>query len=383
MGLSARTLVEACGIGVGDLSLRHNVLQGTDALALRARLEHLAGQKCGIYAHWLSEHPNIAGQVKWKSHGIPVQTYFEWPASRKLQLQKAIGDASAALAAWKPGAKVEDDPLPENLLMLNDADGPRTVVTTDAAWKSFLSQVGHSLALEISQALPWFLSELPPTHMAQILDGRRQFRQFPKNGVDIVQYPGITGYELGQAVSWGPPSPNAAPPQSVPFEDNGNPGYHDWMVPAPGVIPASPLYKWCFLHGGVNPAASILANDALGTIVKMLTWCRKNLAHFTGNSDAVGTLNTWGFRGGFPTSFILSETDPPSPPPAHETAGCHGTVDLLWDVLRAANIPVARIYHAQQHTGAFFPGAPPCYLGDGDNPYRNLSTSLRHFAARV
>ena len=112
---------------------------------------------------------------------------------------------------------------------------------------------------------------------------------------------------------------------------------HGWATPAP------PQITWRFLE-----EQHLLKSTRLDTITALLGWTQQ-LVHFNGGYTWRNATDHWGYAGAMPVSRALAGTKysgseyaaiPAWQLPQHFIAGCHGTVGLLLNVLRAANIPV-------------------------------------------
>jgi hypothetical protein len=103
-------------------------------------------------------------------------------------------------------------------------------------------------------------------------------------------------------------------------------------------------------------AAGLIGATRIETIGNVLQWMRLNMSHFFGpatfgNYDAV-----WQYRGWVPLSKIVDGTVDANNPAfgvMHWTAGCHGSVAFLHEVLRVVNVPVEPVW-VSGHELAFF-----------------------------
>lgn len=123
--------------------------------------------------------------------------------------------------------------------------------------------------------------------------------------------------------------------------------------------------------------AGLIGNTRLETIGKVMEWMRQNMVHFYG-SDDFGTYNAvWQYRGWVPLSQIVNGTldaNNPGLGPQHWTAGCHGSVAFLHEVLRTVNIPVQPVWVCG-HELAYFT-SEKLYLDHGDDPYNAVVRGL-------
>lgn len=138
--------------------------------------------------------------------------------------------------------------------------------------------------------------------------------------------------------------------------------------------PGDPLRTFVFLrdHG-------LLRDDMVGTVERVLEWCRDNLEHYEETQ-----FDYWQYPGQPPVERIIAGTAVHAPGRdydgrfRHWTAGCAGTCGFLKMVLRTANIPVKVEYRCGP--GQALGHALPCfmlpqsdggyqYLSHGDDPY--------------
>ena len=91
----------------------------------------------------------------------------------------------------------------------------------------------------------------------------------------------------------------------------------------------------------------------------------------------VGTFNAvWQYRGWVPLSKIVNgsvDANNPGLGTQHWTAGCHGSVGFLHEVLRVLNVPVQPVW-ISGHELAYFT-SEKLYLDHGDDPYNAVPKS--------
>jgi hypothetical protein len=201
------------------------------------------------------------------------------------------------------------------------------VLAPGDAWRLYVAYVGHSLAIEIRQSVPWSIAGDTPEALQALLDGRSMFRWRGDLGGYLVE-----------------------------------PGRSGWVVPAP---PALEL--------GFLKREHLLGPTRLATIEAMVGWSR-HLRHVRGRLDVDNAEQVWGYRGLAPVSRVLAGVGPAR---EHITAGCWGTTGLFISVLRSANIPVRLVNVRGQgptacsHAQPYFVSEGR-FLSHGDDPYNQL-----------
>lgn len=276
---------------------------------------------------WLNAHPAVANALVWEDSG-GAHAWSSWSAGWKAELRSAFG------AAWVRSSIPVPD-VPANQAVLGDDDGVVSVLSAADAWAYFKASVALSLAVEIGQWVPWSVTGYPADRLAQLFDSREMFRW--QNAP--------AGYRIQSA--------------------------HGHVVPAP------PTRSGQFLA-----ANDLIEFTRLGTIGRVLDWCRANLVHFTGGLTAANVEDQWQYRGYPPMTRIFDGTVQTSHPNwgvRHRTAGCWGTTGFLRALLRVINIPVKLVTHAG-HAQPWFM-ADGRYLSHGDDPYNALTKATPPFPA--
>lgn len=280
---------------------------------------------------WLMAHRSIAQAIIWHDdpEGRPL-AYLEWTAGQKAHLagvfrQAYEGDTDRLLP--------ETPPLIEPLPRFYGFD-------RETAWNIFLAHVAQSLATDISELVEWRLSALSQDQLKELLNSDSLFKY------SFISQPQVVD---NNRTCW---------TQSL---DNG------------AATPGDPLQTFAFLRD-----QGLLRSDIVGTIERVLEWCRDNLEHY-----AEVQFDYWQYRGQAPVERIIAGTAVHAPGRdydgrfRHWTAGCAGTCGFLKMVLRTANIPVKVEYRCG---GGGLGHALPCfmlpeseggyqYLSHGDNPY--------------
>jgi hypothetical protein len=276
---------------------------------------------------WLNAHPAICAGIVWEDSGA-AHNWLSWSAARKGELRDAF-----ELARNRGSIAVAE--VPPNQATMADDQPVTTVLASGDAWAYFKASVAQSLAAEIGGQLLWSLQGYSADQLAQLFDSREMFR-------------------------W-----NAAPA-----------GYridsmHGHIVPAP------PARSYEFLG-----TADLIATTRLDTLARVVNWCRANLVHFSGGTNAANMEDQWQYRGFPPMTRVLSGTLQTSHPAfgvMHRTAGCWGTTGLLRALLRVVNIPVKLVTNAGHAQPWFMADAR--YLSHGDDPYNQLTKATPPFPA--
>jgi hypothetical protein len=210
------------------------------------------------------------------------------------------------------------------------------------AWPLFLAQVAHSLAVEIRGWVPWTLRSYEQETLWELLSGVEMFTyDTDDGGANDSDYP---GYVLGGRSS------------------------------LEGATPSHPTFTFSFLKQN-----NLIASTPVGTVGRVLNWCRWNLSHYLGAFGPQNAEYHWQYRGDPPVRRILEGTlllDPKYaasfPTPQHWTAGCGGTSAFLRSLLRAVNIPVLPMTSGCEHKVPYFM-AHGRYLSHGDDAYNSLA----------
>ena len=292
-------------------------------------LVYNAGTMAPILDRWLGNHHTIRDSIIWEySTPLPApfslqraQPYKNWKQRDKDALQSAFN------AAWNFTSIQLNDP-PPNVLRLRDGSAPITALSSLDAHSLYLASVGQSLAAEIGNRVTWSVANYSSGNLAVLFDSREFF-------------------------VW-----NA--------EDNG---YRIHDSKGGHVVPASPHTMYGFLRDN-----DLIGPHRLGTIVRMLTWCHRNLHHYFGKHTTKTCENVWQYRGEAPVLRTLEGTmdrTNPSSGVRRWTAGCHGTAGFLRAILRTVNIPVVH-EHQCKHALPYF-SADGLHLSHGDDPYHQYT----------
>lgn len=307
-------------------------------------------------ATWLSLNPNVAAAMRWQFQPADMVTYnsyappgdkdkiawADWSQAQKDDLNQAYLDARAWLAQGAPQAAMPiggltDEPANQNSQTSIDSLTPSEWVTPAYMWKLYVAHVALSLALETTGTLPWSLVGDTDETLRQLFDS--------------------------SVMAW--------------YVPNGNYVMGTYRVPAlradnrPQTAFAPPMWTYPFLK-----QAGLVGTTRLETIGNVLQWMRLDLWHFFGSAN-YGTYDAvWQYRGWVPLSKIVSGTVDANNPVygvQHWTAGCHGSVAFLHQVLRALNVPVQPVWVAG-HELAYFT-SERLYLDHGDDPYNQVVKS--------
>jgi hypothetical protein len=276
---------------------------------------------------WLNAHPGVAAAIVWEDAN-GSHPWSSWSAAWKSQLRGAF-----ALAWVRASIPVPE--VPANQAALADGDSATTVLAAADAWAYFKASIALSVAVEIGQWVPWSVTGYTAEQLAQLFDSREMFK-------------------------W------QGSPAGYRIESR-----HGHVVPAP------PERSSQFL--GAN---DLLDGTRLGTLGRVLDWCRTNLVHFTGGLTAANVEDQWQYRGFPPMTRIFDGTVQTSQPQfgtRHRTAGCWGTTGFLRALLRTVNVPVRLVTnagHAQPHFMA-----DGRYLSHGDDPYNQLTKCVPPYSA--
>lgn len=299
---------------------------------------------------WLNAHPNIRDAIVWyypkpNSSFMEKRPYTSWISTDKKSLQQMFE------AAWKGWLVKLDDP-PVNLSPANQY--PATVLKPIDAVEYFLNAVGHSLAVEIGNRVPWSIQNYSAENLAPLLDGTWTF------SYDV----SLKGMRIHA----------------------GNNGYF---------TPSPPQLIWNFLKSigvfaptsteprdrrrepaatGVSGGIKLPPSPARLAVTRLFDWCRVNLTHADQSGDpSTAQMNAiWQYPGFPPLSRVIGGTTnslitTASNPPRHWTGGCIGTTGFLSGVLRTINIPVRHVQSCK-HSLPVFPTLNAA-LSHGDDLY--------------
>jgi hypothetical protein len=300
---------------------------------------------------WLSRS-TIASKISWQSLAdtnpytvtdSELVFWQNWTASQKSDLQNAF----AYLWEWfyannQAGDLIPTIPINIDPNMSSDNTTAFTSVSLTDGWNIYVNWLAHTLFLEAYQIVPWSISSFDDQSQFQLLSSSRMMSRSGSTSLFIL---GTGG---------------------------GNFVYDQLTRDSREYsIISSPIYTYKFL---IDNQIYVPGQDRIGTIKKLLDWCR-NLTHFYGQfSSFKDGDDYWQYRGAPPVPKIISGTTGPAWPYfAHWTGGCHGTGGFLQNVLRALNIPVELSL-----MGGDMPGSghqvpifrtENVFLSHGDDPY--------------
>jgi hypothetical protein len=239
-----------------------------------------------------------------------------------------------------PIGGLSDEPVNQNFQSAVDTISVSEWVTPAYMWKLYVAHVGFSLALETSQTLGWSVAGDTDETLRYLFDSSVMAWYLPNGNYGMGTYAGAN---------------------FPPLRANNR----------PQTAFAPPMWTYPFLRD-----AGLLGTTRLETIGNVLQWMRLNLWHFFG-TDTFGNVDAiWQYRGWVPLSRIVNGTVDANNPGfgvQHWTAGCHGSVALLHEVLRVVNVPVQPVWVAG-HELAYFT-SEGLYLDHGDDPYNAVVKS--------
>jgi len=296
---------------------------------------------------WLATHPTIANSIKWQfkfetsAYDVPEsakKSWSGWSASEQQDLIKAF----EAVWNWYYKQSAPFNNLQESIpyppinlseTATDDNKSPYVVVDESYAWQLYIRWIALNLLIEIGKHFPWSILSYNAEEL-QILFDSAAFMSRRSDG----KYNICTG----------------------------DPEHTNYMKRKDNLgasLVAPPRYTYVFLVKN-----NIIGSTRYGTIANLLQWVSKNLCHFYGD-DTYGNMEVhWQYRGIPPITYIIEgTTNTLTKEFKHWTAGCHGTIGFLRNVLRAANIPV-QIVRICGHSLAYFI-TEKLYLDHGDNPY--------------
>lgn len=278
---------------------------------------------------WIAARPAVAFHLTWRD-AAGAQTYSRWPAAMQQRLWTLVDEA-------RRGRHAAASEPPANAWIPADDRDITTAFTIDDARELYLTTVAQSLAIEMDRRVPWSVDDLNEQELAAIFGSNALFWWNSERRLHVI----------------GPTS-------------------HGWAVPAP----ASAAYAFLNQHG-------LIRRSRRDTVIAVVEWTR-SLVHFAGETSRSNFADFWGYLGGMPVSRALTGTRyagttladyPGYGDVRHYTAGCHGTVGLLVNLLRAVNIPAQ--YRAvsddtSSHATVLFLSEDVA-LTHGDDPYSQTS----------
>jgi len=324
-------------------------------LALQNCPEELPNPYPDLYG-WLAQHPTVANSILWQFQPADLQNAYtpptsadkvawsNWTPTQQAQLNQVFLNTCVWLDAGAHQVQVDPNGLtdiPTNVdpNVTDDLVTAMVGVTPDYMWKLFIGHVGFSLALELTQRLPWSITSYSPTALRYLFDSTTMawnlFGQYYSMGTYAVYVPALRADNL-------PKTAFAAP---------------DWTYP--------------FLTSN-----GLVGSTKLETIYQVLDWMRANMWHFFGLDTFGNCFNIWQYRGYPPLSRIVNgtiDTNNPSYGVQHWTMGCHGSVGFLNAVLRVVNVPVQPVWICGHELACFL--TEQLYLDHGDDPYNQVVKS--------
>jgi hypothetical protein len=311
---------------------------------------------------WLTAHPNVANAIKWQYQPAdPANVYIpptdadkvawaQWTSNQKTDLNNAY----LAVCDWftqgrqqvqMPYGGLTDMPVNTHPSVNSDSVSVTEVVSPSYMWDLYVAHVAFSLAAELSKELPWSIADYDDESLRYLFDSTTM-------AWDMAS---VQGYSMGTNAN------------RVPAKRADN-------LPMTALAP--PLWTYPFLRD-----ASLIGATRIETIGRVLDWMRQNLSHFYGNSSFGNMFAVWQYRGYPPLSRIVSgtvDTNNPGLGAYHWTAGCHGSVGLLNQVLRAVNIPVQPVWVCGHELPYFV--TEKMYMDHGDDPYNQ---NVKHSNAPI
>lgn len=300
---------------------------------------------------WLNSHTGIRDAIKWQfqtSGGVyhpdsqAFVAYPNWTGAEKIELEQAFDRYWTAYCLNDPlqgDAGLPDPPvnLAENID--SDTNSAHTKISGSDMRALYLSNVGHSLVLELGDYVPWSIlgddAQSLEIYFSSLGLGRRMYY------ADV--------FSVGES---GP----------LTYVE-------DWRTSYGKATPSPPAGTFDFLKSN-----GLVGNTRHQTIVNLLNWSRDNMIHYYGAYSFKRAEEIWQYRGHPPVSRVVSGTTDPQFGFEHWTAGCHGTAGWYRAVLRSANIPV-QVPIACDHAQIHF-RSEGLYLDHGDNPYTGYASAL-------
>lgn len=296
---------------------------------------------------WLRDNPAVANSIKWQhtfdtsAYDIPESAKKAWPNwtdAEKQELISAFQDCWGWLRRQPAPLGNLNEPLqypPVNLseTLATDTASPNVKVDQNYAREFYLRWVALQLVMEIGGHLPWSVRAYTTAQLQILFDSAAVMSRDPFGKYSLC-------------------SGNPAHPNYIKRKDNLG-----------GALIAPPRYTYAFLA-----TTQIIGTTRRATINNLLQWVSANLSHFIGQSNYLNMEGHWQYRGLPPISrTIEGTTENVTHTFGHWTAGCHGTVGFLRNVLRAVNIPV-EIVRVCGHGLVYFT-TEGLYLDHGDDPY--------------
>src|SRR5262249_28150495 len=149
-----------------------------------------------------------------------------------------------------------DDP-PVNQETLQDSDFPVLVLSANDAWRLYVKAVAMSLAVELTKAVPWSVTEYDAPSLSALFDSRNTLA-YTWNG-----RPATRGVHTPRAEGHMPLATDSHPPPHPPFTP-----YASYVPPAPPAV-ALQFVRAKALQGATRAA----------TIANAIDWARR-LKHY-------------------------------------------------------------------------------------------------------
>lgn len=281
---------------------------------------------------WLDDHPTVAGSIVWhqpRGAGGAPHPYPQWSQQERDELAKVFNTIRAGGCPGLAEAPSFDP------VLLNDGSLHSALLEEDQAWDYFLAYVAQSLAADINGWVPWSLSDYGAAELRWLLNSETLFEYASGQG----KYAIIRQHHI--------------------------------LVSHGAATMGDPCRIFAFLR-----SERILGATRRQTIVRMIDWCRHNLAHFVGGYAPDNLEDHWQYQGWPPVERIIRGTDHRDASGVdlgldHWTAGCWGTTAFLQLVLRTANIPVEPVEGVCHMLPHFLHEG--LALSHGDDPYNRMT----------
>ena len=279
---------------------------------------------------WLTAHPTVASSMVFYHQGVQ-DDWTHWPAA----LQHDLADKVRAFLKWFGDGQPAAAPRSFTTPIPRDAPGDPIygglVMDYPRARNVYLAHAAISLALELSGALPWSITNYSHDHLRLLFDWN-----------DMFQY--------------------------ISTADSQFPGYYLMTLSSP----ARPSLVVRFLK-----QHQLLGTDTTDTVSRLFGWCG-DLRHYY--AEAPLTVPDphlfWGPDAPpIPVSMVIkgtTYTGPSGPKSGRYTMGCTGTSEFFKSVLRIVNVPVEVRYEPSGHVMPYFPTIHRA-LSHGDDPYNALT----------
>jgi hypothetical protein len=310
---------------------------------------------------WLTSHPGVAGAIKWQYRPADLYNVYtppgdsdkiawaDWNPSQKNDLNQAFINAYAWLTGGArqvqlPYEGLTDQPLNTHPNLLDNSISVMEHVTPAYMWNLYIAHVAFSLAMEVTKQLPWSITGYDDDSLRYLFDSTT----------------------MAWGMYWSP----SGQPASYSMGTYRIPAKRVDNLPKTAFAPPSWTYPFLVQSG-------LVGATRIETIGNILDWMRQNLTHFYGNDSFGNMYAVWQYRGYPPISRIVNGTTDLNNPdigPRHWTAGCHGSVGFLNEVLRTVNIPVQPVWMCDHEMPYFV--TEKMYMDHGDDPYnRNVKDS--------